>query len=80
MSVFPSAHVSGSFSAAFGMMGLVARPVWIGRAMLVLAVLIAISTVYGRYHYAADAAAGLTIAVVAWMATTWMYGTNSRRA
>jgi membrane-associated phospholipid phosphatase len=38
---------------------------WVGRFLLVLAVLIATATVYGRYHYAADAFAGLGVAVVA---------------
>ncbi|MFN0166824.1 MAG: phosphatase PAP2 family protein [Bryobacteraceae bacterium] len=61
-SVFPSAHVSGAFAGAFAMMRVIREPKWIGRAYLGLAVLIAISTVYGRYHYAVDAVAGLAVA------------------
>lgn len=64
-SVFPSAHVSGAFSAAFGMMRLLPERPWVGRALLVLALLIATATVYGRYHYLADAAAGFAVALIA---------------
>ena len=31
--------------------------------MLVYAILVALSTIYGRYHYAIDAVAGLGIAI-----------------
>jgi membrane-associated phospholipid phosphatase len=62
-SVFPSAHVSGAFSAAFTLRHVFPEKKWPWRLLLVLAVLIATATVYGRYHYLADAVAGLTIAV-----------------
>jgi membrane-associated phospholipid phosphatase len=65
-SVFPSAHVAGAFSAAFAMLRLLRERQWVGRLLLVLAVLIATATVYGRYHYAADAVAGLGIALLAY--------------
>ncbi len=64
-SVFPSAHVSAAFGAAFGMLRLLPERRWVGRLLLVLAVLIATATVYGRYHYFADAAAGFAMAVAA---------------
>lgn len=64
-SVFPSAHVAGAFAAAFGMMGALPERRWVGRFLLVMAVLIATATVYGRYHYLADAAAGFLMAAVA---------------
>ena len=64
-SVFPSAHVSGAFSAAFGMVRALPEHPWVGRFLLVMAVLIATATVYGRYHYLADALAGFLLAVVA---------------
>ncbi len=67
-SVFPSAHVAGGFAAAFGMMRLLERR-WVGRFLLALAVLIATAVVYGRYHYAVDALAGLAAALCAWFAT-----------
>ncbi len=64
-SVFPSAHVSAAFSAAFGMMTALPEHKWVGRFLLVMAILIATATVYGRYHYLADAAAGFVLALVA---------------
>lgn len=67
-SVFPSAHVAGAFAAAFGMMRFLERR-WVGRFLLVLAILIATAVVYGRYHYAVDALAGLAAALVALGAT-----------
>ncbi len=64
-SVFPSAHVSGAFSGALAMVRILPERPWVGRFLLTLAALIATATVYGRYHYAADAFAGLGVAVVA---------------
>jgi membrane-associated phospholipid phosphatase len=64
-SVFPSAHVSGAFSAAFAMRRVLPEKLWPGRFLLVMAILIATATVYGRYHYFADAAAGLGLALAA---------------
>lgn len=63
-SVFPSAHVAGAFSTAFGIWRTLRRPKWVSRFLYVMAALIAIATVYGRYHYMADATAGLCIAVL----------------
>jgi membrane-associated phospholipid phosphatase len=65
ISVFPSAHVAGAFSAAFGMLRTLPERPWVGRFLLVMAVLIATATVYGRYHYLADALAGLAMSIVA---------------
>jgi membrane-associated phospholipid phosphatase len=64
-SVFPSAHVAGAFSAAFGMRQAMPEPKWVTRFLLLMAALIALATVYGRYHYAADAAAGFVMATMA---------------
>lgn len=64
-SVFPSAHVSAAFGVAFGMLKVLPERRWMGRLLLVLAVLISTATVYGRYHYFADAAAGFAMAVAA---------------
>jgi len=63
--VFPSARVAGAFGAVFGMSSARLRRSWVRRLLLVMAVLIAIATVYGRYHYLADAMAGFLMAVVA---------------
>ena len=52
-------------SAAFGVMRLLPERRWLGWAWLVLAILIAVATVYCRYHYTADALAGFAIAVAA---------------
>jgi membrane-associated phospholipid phosphatase len=65
-SVFPSAHVAGAFSAAFAMLRLLPERRWVGCLLLPLAVSIAVATIYGRYHYAADAVAGLAISVAAY--------------
>lgn len=68
-SVFPSAHVSGAFSAAFGMRQVFPEEPCVWRALLILATLIATATVYGRYHYAVDAVAGFFVALAAWTLT-----------
>lgn len=64
-SVFPSAHVAGAFSAAFGMRQALPERKWVSRFLYAMALLIAAATVYGRYHYFADAAAGFLVAVLA---------------
>ena len=64
-SVFPSAHVSGSIAAAVGLVCALPEHPWAGRALSVLAFLITVATIYGRYHYAVDAAAGIVVAIVA---------------
>lgn len=64
-SVFPSAHVGGAFAAAFGIWRAMPEQRWLRWILLTMAVLIATATVYGRYHYLADAAAGLAMALLA---------------
>lgn len=64
-SVFPSAHVAGALSTGLGMLQALPSHRWVGRTLLALAILIAIATVYGRYHYLADATAGCLIGVLA---------------
>lgn len=61
-SVFPSAHVAGALSTAFGMRLAMPESKRVYRSLFVIAVLIAIATVYGRYHYLADATFGAVIA------------------
>lgn len=63
-SVFPSAHVAGALSSAFGLRLALPENKRVSRSFFVIAVLIAIATVYGRYHYLADAACGAVIACV----------------
>jgi membrane-associated phospholipid phosphatase len=70
-SVFPSAHVASAFSAAWGLLALLPEKRWIGWAMAVYAASVAVATVYGRYHYAADALAGLIMSALAAMVIVW---------
>ncbi len=76
-SVFPSAHVSGAFASAFGVMLALPEKPWVGRCLLVMAVLIATATVYGRYHYVVDAVAGFAVSVLA-LALGLLAGRSSR--
>ena len=63
-SVFPSAHVSSVFSAAWTLFAYLPERRRIGWGMLVYAASVALATVYGRYHYAADVAAGMAVSLV----------------
>jgi membrane-associated phospholipid phosphatase len=63
-SVFPSAHVSSVFSAAWALFAFLPERKRYGWGMLVYAVGVALATVYGRYHYAADVGAGMAISLV----------------
>lgn len=65
MSVFPSAHVSSAFSSAWALLLLLPGRRIIGWAFVGYAIAVAVATVYGRYHYAADAVAGLAVSVAA---------------
>jgi len=51
---------------------------WVTRFLLVMAVLIATATVYGRYHYLADAVAGFGMAVLALAVTRLTYFRKER--
>ena len=64
-SVFPSAHVSSAFSAAWALLWLFPNQRKFGWGMLAYAVSVAVATVYGRYHYAADAVVGFGVSVIA---------------
>ncbi len=66
-SVFPSGHVAVAFSSAYGL--LLAAPakrlLWI--SVFVLATLIFISTIYGRYHYAVDGLLSIALTSLAFI-------------
>jgi membrane-associated phospholipid phosphatase len=62
--VFPSAHVSAAFSCAWGMFLVLPQRKRIGWGLLVYAISVSIATIYGRYHYAADVAAGFGVSLV----------------
>jgi membrane-associated phospholipid phosphatase len=64
-SVFPSAHVSSAFSAAWALLWLLPEKRRYGWGMLAYAVSVAVATVYGRYHYAVDAIAGFGVSLIA---------------
>jgi membrane-associated phospholipid phosphatase len=64
-SVFPSGHVGAAFSVAAGMVAVLPERKWVGRLLTGIAALITVATVYGRYHYLADAIAGLLMACAA---------------
>jgi membrane-associated phospholipid phosphatase len=63
--VFPSAHVSSTFSAAWAMFLVLPRRKVIGWVLVAYAVSVSIATVYGRYHYTADVAAGFGVSLAA---------------
>lgn len=70
--VFPSGHTACAFSAAFGLLRVLPHQRGYGYGVLTLAFLIAAATVYGRYHYVADTAAGFAVALLAWgYSFTW---------
>jgi membrane-associated phospholipid phosphatase len=63
--VFPSAHVSSAFSAAWGFFEVLPKRRAFGWGMLFYACSVSVATIYGRYHYAADVAAGFAVSLVA---------------
>lgn len=67
-SVFPSAHVSSAFACAWGLLIAMPDRKRYGLIVAVYASLVAIATIYGRYHYSTDAAAGLAISLLAFSA------------
>ena len=60
-SVFPSGHVAVGFSAAFAMWLAAPARRSLGWTLLAGAVMVWITTIYGRYHYAADGLASLAV-------------------
>jgi membrane-associated phospholipid phosphatase len=63
--VFPSAHVSSTFSAAWGLFAVLPKQKLFGWLFLIYAASVAVATVYGRYHFAVDAVAGIAVSIVA---------------
>ena len=81
-SVFPSGHAAAAFGSAFALIRFLPERKWVGRRQMTLAILIAVATVYGRYHYTVDTLAGVGLAVVGVMLTRlWRKPpTSSRKA
>ncbi len=69
-SVFPSAHVSSALATAWGLRAALPDRPWIWRAFAFYGFSVALSTVYGRYHYAVDALAGIAASALAFLALT----------
>jgi membrane-associated phospholipid phosphatase len=67
-SVFPSAHVSSAFACAWGLLLAMPDRRRFGWTLAAYAALVAVATIYGRYHFAADATAGLAISLLAFTA------------
>ena len=75
-SVFPSGHVSSACGVAFGLLFSLPERKRYGIAASVLAFGIATGTVYGRYHYAVDALAGLVVSCVVSLACACVFRWN----
>ncbi len=73
-SVFPSAHVSSTFSAGWALLIYLPDRKRFGWGMVVYAISVAVATVYGRYHYAVDAVAGFGVSLVALGIAKLIYG------
>jgi membrane-associated phospholipid phosphatase len=67
-SVFPSAHVSAAFACGWGLLIAMPDRRRFGWIVAAYASLVAVATVYGRYHYATDALAGFAISFLAFAA------------
>jgi membrane-associated phospholipid phosphatase len=76
--VFPSAHVSSAFSAAWAMFFVLPRRKILAWGMVFYAGSVSVATVYGRYHYVADVIAGFGVSCVA-AAIFWYCSRSSGR-
>lgn len=71
---FPSAHVAGSFVAAIAAYRFSRR---LGHAVLILALGVCVSAVYGRYHYVVDIWGGMAAAALGFWATRKLFRRQS---
>jgi len=65
--IFPSGHVAAVTAVALAVRAYMPR---VGVLFIIAAVSIAVATVYGRYHYAADAVAGALVGFAAFWVST----------
>ncbi len=79
-SVFPSGHVAVAFSAAFAMLLTLRENRWAGGLLLLLAFLVWLNTVYGRYHYAADGLVSLLLSMGASAVGSIVYPSSNPKA
>jgi membrane-associated phospholipid phosphatase len=68
--VFPSAHAAAVTATALAVRAYRPR---LGILFCVMALSIAVATIYGRYHYAADALAGVLVGVAAFLISTQIH-------
>ena len=78
-SVFPSGHVAAAFSAALAVRLAAPDRRGLSGALLALALLVWVNTVYSRYHYAADGLAGLALSASV-IGVLFTYGARRARA
>ncbi len=64
-SVFPSGHVTTGFSTAYALLIVLAERKRIAGLVGLIAAAVAVATVYGRYHYAADGLAAMGVCLLA---------------
>ena len=68
--IFPSAHVAAATATALALMRVL--PV-VGVFYLVIAIGIALGSVFGRYHYAADSILGVLVGVAGFALAGWLW-------
>ena len=69
LNTFPSGHAAASLATA---LAVYARLPLAGFLLGLLALAIAIGSVVGRYHYAADALAGMALAILGFVVSRWV--------
>jgi len=69
--VFPSAHAASVTATALAVRAYMPR---FGIVFCIVALSVAIATVYGRYHYATDAVAGVLVGIMAFMVASRIHG------
>jgi membrane-associated phospholipid phosphatase len=75
--VFPSAHVSSTFAAAWGLFTALPERKRYGWIFFIYAISVAVATIYGRYHYAVDAVAGVAVSIIAAVAAKRWLGVKN---
>jgi membrane-associated phospholipid phosphatase len=70
--VFPSAHVSSAFAAAWALFAIFPERKRYGAIAFTYAASVALATICGRYHYTADVLAGFAISFLG-PAITWLF-------
>jgi membrane-associated phospholipid phosphatase len=77
--VFPSAHVSSAFSAAWAMFLLLPGRKVFSVALLAYAISVSLATIYGRYHYSADVVSGFVVSLLAALVCLILQGGTAPR-